>query len=81
MLRERVPCTSGGGRVSSYGGGCLRNADSLSRVSARSEGEPGLNRHSDWNLRKPGCDDFGARGSNVIDAKQRMKYSARAVIT
>lgn len=51
MLREecRVPLAEG--RVSSYRGGCLRNADSLSRVSARSEGEPGLDRHSDWNLR------------------------------
>lgn len=39
------------GRVSSDGGGCLKNADSLSRVSARSEGEPGLDGHSDWNLR------------------------------
>ena len=39
------------GRVSSDGGGCLKNADSLSRVSARSEGEPGLDGHSEWNLR------------------------------
>lgn len=37
--------------MSSDGGGCLKNADSLSRVSARSEGEPGLDGHSDWNLR------------------------------
>lgn len=39
------------GGVSSYGGGCLKNEDSLSRVGAQGEGEPGLDRHSDWNLR------------------------------
>jgi len=38
-------------RMNSDGGGCLKNADSLSRVGARSEREPGLDRHSDWNLR------------------------------
>lgn len=37
--------------MNSDGGGCLKNADSLSRVGARSEREPGLDRHSDWNLR------------------------------
>lgn len=37
--------------MSSYGGGCLKNEDSLSRVGTQGEGEPGLDRHSDWNLR------------------------------